>query len=393
MKEFSTVAGSGVPVIGLFSGVGGLEIGCTQAGADVRVMVDNDARCCETLRANLDFHKGLLLHENVEALSGEDLRKQAGVSKHDPLLIVGGPPCQGFSKNAYWTDPGADAAFRRARASGKKARRPKIPPTRPDERRSLVEEFWRLVVESSADAFLFENVPSIEHPRFRSYLEGLLQSAKNAKYRTNLVRANAVRYGVPQKRQRIFVLGMRGETLTAPEPTHAENRESGDFFLLRPNTAGPALAPFAGSEFFEPGEVVKGRWAQHLFEVPPGWNYKAHTAWGGHPDPSFETETRFWQFLLKLHPDLPSWTIAANPGPWTGPFHWDSRRLRIPELAALQAFPKGYQFAGNRRECVRQIGNAVPPLLAEKMAAPVIDALAGRTSTGRRRLSLARLAG
>lgn len=376
-----------VPVIGLFSGVGGLEIGCMQAGADVRLAVDNDARCCETLRANPTFHNGLILQADVETLSGADLRKEAGVSRNDPLLIVGGPPCQAFSKNAYWTDPGADAAFRRARARGRKAERPGLPPTRPDERRSLVEEFWRLVVEAAADAFLFENVPSIEHPRFRTYLEQLLRAAENAKYRTVLVRANAVQYGVPQKRQRIFVLGMRGETPTTPEPTHAESRTSGDLFLLRPKTAGPALAPFAGPQFFEKEEVVKGRWAEHLQEVPPGWNYKAHTAWGGHPDPSFETETRFWQFLLKLHPDLPSWTIAASPGPWTGPFHWESRRLRTPEMAALQAFPPGYRFVGSRRERVRQIGNAVPPLLAEKMVAPLMHALAGEARTGTRRSS------
>ena len=360
MQELCAVERIGVPVIGLFSGIGGLEIGCTKAGGDVRIAVDNDPRCCETLRANPDFHKGLILQTDVETLSGRHLRKQAGLSKGDPLLIVGGPPCQAFSKNAYWTDPGADAAFRRARARGEKGKRPGIPPTRPDERRSLVDEFWRLVFEAAADAFLFENVPSIDHPRFRTYLERLIRAAESAKYRISLVRANAVQYGVPQKRQRIFVLGMRGETPTPPDPTHAESRESSDFFLLRPNTAGPALAPFAGPEFFEPEEVVEGRWAQHLYEVPAGWNYKAHTAWGGHPDPSFETETRFWQFLLKLHPDLPSWTIAANPGPWTGPFHWDSRRLRTPELAALQAFPRGYQFVGSRRERVRQIGNAVP---------------------------------
>jgi DNA (cytosine-5)-methyltransferase 1 len=248
------------------------------------------------------------------------------------------------------------------------------------------------VVEARADAFLFENVPSIEHPRFRSYLESLISQARNEEYRVVLVRANAVEYGVPQKRQRIFVLGMRGETPAFPEPTHADSRASRDLFLPHPVTAGEAIAPYASPEFFEREEVVTGRWAQHLREVPPGWNYKAHTAWGGHPDPSFETETRFWQFLLKLHPDLPSWTIAATPGPWTGPFHWDSRRLRSPELAALQGFPAGYQFVGSRRERVKQIGNAVPPPLAKCMVAPLVAALAGQSATRRRSASPRRVA-
>ena len=102
------------------------------------------------------------------------------------------------------------------------------------------------------------------------------------------------------------------------------------------------------TSFVEPEEVVRGA-GRSTRAVPPGWNYKPHTAWAGHPNPTFVTETRFWNFLLKLSPDLPSWTIPASPGPWTGPFHWESRRLRTPELAALQGFPDGYVFAGSRR--------------------------------------------
>jgi len=82
---------------------------------------------------------------------------------------------------------------------------------------------------------------------------------------------------------------------------------------------------------------------------------------------NFKKNTRFWNFLLKLKSDLPSWTIAAQPGPWVGPFHWDNRRLRVPEIAAIQTFPKNYKFFGNRRSIQKQIGNAVPPLLGKAM--------------------------
>jgi DNA (cytosine-5)-methyltransferase 1 len=98
-------------------------------------------------------------------------------------------------------------------------------------------------------------------------------------------------------------------------------------------------------------------------------------------------ETRFWNFLLKLDPKLPSWTIPANPGPWIGPFHWESRRLRTPELAVLQGFPVDYVFAGSRRERVRQIGNAVPPPLACAAVKAVIEAMPGRAARTRGRLS------
>src|SRR5439155_25013396 len=164
---------------------------------------------------------------------------------------------------------------------------------------------------------------------------------------------------------------LRHEAPQPPLPTHSAG-DKAHLYLKRAVTAGEVLTPFADHSCFEPEEVVEGRWAKHLRSVPPGWNYKAHTAWGGHPRPTFETETRFWNFLLKLHPDLPSWTINANPGPWVGPFHWDSRRLRSPELAALQGFPHGYRFAGSRRERVRQIGNAAPPPLAAPMIRAVL---------------------
>ncbi len=361
----------GVPTVDLFAGAGGLGLGVMAAGADLRLLVDCDHIACETLRKSANHHHGTVLEADVASLTGADLRRFGGLSKRDPLLIVGGAPCQPFSKAAYWTDPGDEARYRRARARGKKVKRPTAPvKARPDPRRSLVAEFWRLVAESRADAFIFENVPSIMHPRNMPELKRLLRAAEAAGFKYTLARVNAVDFGVPQRRLRVFVLAARKVAPKVPSATHGKDRRS-------PATTGEALAPYADISFFEPEEVVSGRWAEHLRTIPPGWNYKAHTAWGGHRNPTFETETRFWSFLLKLHPDLPSWTIAANPGPWVGPFHWDSRRLRTVELAALQAFPFGYQFAGNRREKVRQIGNAVPPLLAERMVEPVLNVLNG----------------
>jgi DNA (cytosine-5)-methyltransferase 1 len=338
----------------------------------VRLAVEVDPAACATLRANAGHHTGRILQADVATLTGKALRKAAEVDRRASLVIIGGPPCQPFSKAAYWTDPGDDAAFRRARAAGQHAERPApITQARPDARRSLVEEMWRLIDESSAEAFLFENVPSLLHPRSKPVLDRLMADADAAGYGLLLVHANAVEFGVPQSRQRVFLLGVRRGMPAAPVKTHA--REAGQLLLRPPVTAGEALA-----QYHEPEEVVTGTYASHLREVPPGRNYKALTAWAGHPSPSFVAETRFWSFLLKLHPDLPSWTVAANPGPWVGPFHWESRRLRTAELAALQSFPARYVFEGKRRERVRQIGNAVPPLLARALIEPLLATLTGR---------------
>ncbi|MBJ7440313.1 MAG: DNA cytosine methyltransferase [Sphingopyxis sp.] len=359
-----------MPVIDLFAGAGGLSIGATDAGCKVHACVELDAVACKTLRANASYH-GAVLEADVAAITGLDLRQAGGLAPSDPLIVVGGAPCQPFSKAAYWVEDGEESRYRRARAAGIAMEKPAAPTeARADARRTLVEEFWRLIFESNADGFVFENVPSIKHPRNKPVLDGFRHAAEAAGYNVTQVTANAAEYGVAQTRERVFLLGAKRGTPAAPEASHTLKNEVGRKAAV---TAGQALEGFDRPQYFEPEELIVGRWAEHLRTVPPGSNYKAHTAWAGHPNPTFEAETRFWNFLLKLSPDRPSWTIAASPGPWTGPFHWANRRLRSVEMAALQGFPEGYTLVGSRRERVRQLGNAVPPPLARRMVEAVLE--------------------
>ena len=96
----------------------------------------------------------------------------------------------------------------------------------------------------------------------------------------------------------------------------------------------------------------------------------------------------WWSFLLKLDPDRPSPTIQAQPGPNVGPFHWENRRLRVPELRRLFTFPDDFAFVGKRSSVQSQLGNAVPPLLARRVAEAVgsrllaVDRPVGRASVG-----------
>ena len=365
-----------LPVIDLFAGAGGLGLGAQQAGVDLRLSVDSDLYSCQTMAANPGLHMGRAVAGDVTALDGKQLRLEAGLRASEDLIVIGGAPCQPFSKAAYWIDKGDEAAYRRARSRGEAALRPSETPTaRPDSRRTLVHEFLRLVVETGAAGFVFENVPSILHPRNKHVFEALRADAEAAGYFTRTVIATATDYGAAQARQRVFLLGSLESTPEQPEPTHAAN--PGDN-LERWKTAGDVLAEVDPSHIARDDASaleVKGRWADHLKSIPPGMNYKFHSAWAGHPNPTFEAESRYWNFLLKLSPDRPSWTIPASPGPWTGPFHWDSRRLSIAELAALQAFPTGYEFVGPRREQVRQIGNAVPSVMAKAMVSSVLSSV------------------
>ncbi len=366
--------GSSPPVIDLFAGAGGFSEAVALIGGDVRLSVEVDPVACVTLKENAQ--PGHSVQEaDVTECSGRELRESAGLAKTDPLVIVGGAPCQPFSKAAFWVEAGDDAAWRRDRALGIARAKPPTPSiARPDERRSLIEHYSRLVSESKADGFVFENVPAIQSPRNRPIIQRLIAEAADSGYKTVTVKALASDFGVAQHRERVFVLGSKRRTPEVPEPTH-DGRGLGARNRLPAVSTGEALELFGSDNFFEPEEVVAGKWADHLRVIPPGWNYKFHTEWANHPNPTFITEQRFWNFLLVLDPSKPSWTIPANPGPWVGPFHWDHRRLRTPELAALQGFPPGYHFAGNRRERVRQIGNAVPAPLAAPMVSSVFQSL------------------
>jgi DNA (cytosine-5)-methyltransferase 1 len=367
-----------IPTIDLFAGAGGIGIGAHMAGGNLLLSLEINELCCDTLVNNSDAHPGRVITGDVDTYCGQELRELAGLSGADTLVIIGGPPCQPFSKASYWTDPGADSRYRQARAKGIEVDKPiPILNAKEDERRNLVDVFLNRVIEANADGFLMENVASILHPRNMCIVNEFIQKAEHHGFKCNLIKANAADYGVPQVRQRVFVLAAKSKQPLAPMPTHSDQSIDGQLEIDMSCyvTAGEALNDFSSDDYFEPEEIVSGKWEKEFHQIPPGMNYKALSAWAGHPNPVFVAETRFWNFLLKLSPNKPSWTIAASPGPWTGPFHWHGRRLRTVEMAALQTFPKQYRFSGTRRERVRQIGNAAPPLLVKHMIGKVYEAI------------------
>jgi len=336
--------------ISLFSGAGGLDIASFLAGVPVISSTDFDADCIETLKQNDLFgHTEILsgdLHDIDSSVFGNIVKK----SKSKKVVVIGGAPCQPFSKAGYWV--------------GNQTRRGIN-----DPRATLVDEYLRVVTDLLPDGFVFENVESLLHPTNKIIVERFLEIISEVGYKYKIVRANALDYGVSQKRKRLFIIGTKGTFKTEePKKTHCDPVLCKKTGLLPYVNVGEVIAGFEGDEYFEPYEITKGgTYHEDLCEVPPGMNYKALTAWAGYPNPKFIADKRFWSFLLKLSPDKPSWTITAQPGPWVGPFHWDNRRLRAPESAAIQTFPRGYKFYGSRRSVQKQIGNAVPPLMGKAM--------------------------
>ena len=337
--------------VSLFSGAGGLDIASVMAGVPVISSTDIDLDCIKTLKMNEKYFGNTeIIEGNLHDISS-DIFKDI-VKKKNPkrFIVIGGAPCQPFSKAGYWVTNEVRKGIN-------------------DPRATLVNEFLRVVIDMEPDGFLFENVESLLHPTNKVIVERFIEIIKEAGYDYKIIKANALEYGVPQRRKRIFIIGTKG-TFKRSEPikTHCA-ADLCQITGLKPYvTAGEAIVGYEGEQYFEEYEVTKGgTYYDDLCEVPPGMNYKALTAWAGYPNPKFVADKRFWSFLLKLSPDQPSWTICAQPGPWVGPFHWDNRRLRTPEVAAIQTFPKDYHFYGSRRSVQKQIGNAVPCLMGKAM--------------------------
>ena len=344
--------------ISLFSGAGGLDLGVEQAGFTVVAAVEPDDDAADTLEKNFHGLAGPVIREDILHVPTERILAAAGIAADErPDLLVGGPPCTPFSKSGFWLD------WKRAGHD-------------PDA--SLLQEYTRVLAEAQPRGFLLENVYALTYGNraSRPAFTRLLREIDAAGYDYRWKVLNAADYGVAQSRPRLFVIGVpKGEPCPElPTPTHGgkwERRDTGN--LARPHmTAGQALEGLATEP--EAGEEVRGKWGHLLPQIPPGENYLHLTAERGHPEPVFEWRSRYWSFLLKLSPDKPSPTIQAQPGPNVGPFHWDNRRLRVPELKRLFGYPDDFDLAGNRASIQSQLGNSVPPPVARLVARTVLDA-------------------
>lgn len=345
--------------ISLFSGAGGLDLGVEAAGFHVAAAVELDGDAADTMEKNFTGLERSVLRRNIMEMPTRELLRAAGLRRGArPDLLVGGPPCTPFSKSGFWLEWKREGL---------------------DPDASLLQAYTRVLAEARPRAFILENVYALTYRNRASSpaFERLLREIDAAGYHCRWGVLNAADYGVPQLRPRLFVVGAprRSPLPELPEPTHSgpwERRARVDLGRAHVTT-GQALAGLITTP--EREEVVRGQYGHLLPGIPPGDNYLFYTAKRGHARPSFEWRSRYWSFLLKLSPDRPSPTIQAQPGPNVGPFHWENRRLRVPELRRLFTFPDEFEFVGKRSSIQAQIGNAVPPLLAQRVGERVAAAL------------------
>lgn len=338
-----------LPAISLFSGCGGLDLGVERAGYEVCVSVEAEADACSTLRAN--FPGTAVLEGDIRSLPTSEILSAAGVGVGEAELLVGGPPCTPFSKSGYWLE------YKRKGL---------------DPNASLLDHYLRVLSEARPRKFLLENVFALAYRNHNAvWLRRLMDTFEDLGYSVERDVLLAADYGVPQRRQRLFIAGSLDGAPGFPEPTHSGPHETRRWDTSMPThvTTGDAIGAFADdASLSEPEELVGGKYGHLLPGIPPGDNYLFYTAKRGHPEPIFEWRKRYWSFLLKLDPAQPAPTIQSQPGPYVGPFHWKNRRLRLLEIKRLQTFPDDHVIVGSRRSVQVQVGNAVPPLLAEQIA-------------------------
>jgi DNA (cytosine-5)-methyltransferase 1 len=349
--------------ISLYSGIGGLDFGFEEAGFQTRVALEFDKTACQTIRLNRDWE---VIEDDINHVSSKTLLARAALSPGEADILIGGPPCQPFSKSSYWV-------------RGDSLRLD-------DPRADTLTGYLRVLRDARPKAFLLENVYGLAYQGkdegLRHLLEGIAQinHQTGTNYAVSWQVINCAAYGIPQIRERVFMIGARdGKTFRFPEPTHAPQDGSSE------NLFGPKRDPYrtawdALGDLPEPdnleGMRVAGQWGDLLPTIPEGENYLWHTSRGGGHS-LFGWRTRYWSFLLKLAKRLPSWTIQAQPGAAIGPFHWRNRRLTFQEMARLQTFPEDLKIDCGRTEMQRMVGNAVPSLIAEVLAREIRRQLLG----------------
>jgi DNA (cytosine-5)-methyltransferase 1 len=360
-------------VVSLFSGAGGLDIGLEWAGFDTAVCVEIDVDCRETLRVNRPQWK---LFENadgripgdIRSISAKELMEFAGLKKGEAALVAGGAPCQSFSN------------------IGKKEG------INCPENGNLFLEFLRIVKDVSPSAVLFENVTGITQEKHTEVIKQMRTLLEDAGYGVAHTVLNSANYGVAQRRERFFLLGIKSKRVISPAfplPTHYKSLDDWKSFTADFDSV-PVTLPASWVTLREALSRIPKNSAQRsdyalmnisdvvrerMKHIPPGKNFHVlpmemrPNCWKHGRHKGLDTFGR-----LKL--DEPSVTIrTAAYNPMKGKYIHPSsdRGLSTHEMAAIQDFPYSWEFKSASRERItlvsggRQIGNAVPPSLAHAL--------------------------
>ena len=356
------------PVVSLFSGAMGLDLGLNEAGLRVAVSQDMDKWCIETMRRNSHLAIDGDIRDLIESdPSCEFFLQASGVTREALFAVVGGPPCQPFS-----------TAGKRKGVE--------------DARGQLYQEFIKVVSALRPRFFIMENVKGLASmpcdpadKQSKPVLDTILESFKAIWYHTVHGILDAVHYGTPQFRERLVIVGSRdGEDIFLPAPTHFQRHQNP---AMRWQTLGSAIhdlqeiGPYAQ---FSPAVQ------RYLAMLGEGCNWKhlpAHVvqeAMGG----AFESGGGKVGFYRRLNRAEPSPTLVTSPiQKATMLCHpTELRPLSVREYARIQKFPDHWKFEGKTADCYRQIGNAVPTPLGCALGQMLVSVAQGNAKVNAKRM-------
>ncbi|KGE06728.1 hypothetical protein LA03_30750 [Burkholderia gladioli] len=351
--------------IDLFSGAGGLALGLKKSGFDVRAAVESNKWAAKTYRNNLGNH---LIEGDIQKLAVSELLQFAKLAPGECDLLAGGPPCQGFSVQRRGSDE--------------------------DPRNNLVLDFLRCVEEVRPRFFLMENVSGLQSKRGRPFLDAVLRKANELGYNVHQAKLEAADFGVPQLRKRVILVG---ELVDGIEPCFrfpVPEISVGEYKTVREAIADLPPPPVDGTAHSDVANHAReARLSalnlERLRHIPPGGGRNDLPEHLQLPCHRNNPSHRHVEVYGRLEWDRPSGTITARFDSFTrGRFAHpvEHRSLTLREGARLQTFPDDFRFEGNREEVAKQIGNAVPPLLAEALGNALIQAM----SNARRAVSKSR---
>jgi DNA (cytosine-5)-methyltransferase 1 len=331
-------------IVSVFSGVGGIDFGFEKAGFEIVFATDIWNKACESLKAN--FPNTEIVCDSIENIDFKKIKKKYKVIDG----LVGGPPCPPFSKSRF---------YRKEKERGIKD----------EDGFMTVSNYFRAVEELNPKFFFFENVHGFVFKPHQSALEMVERESQRLGYNIFHSVLNAADYGIPQTRQRFICVGVKKsmDHFKIPKQTHSDPDKP--IKGTKPWVNCGQILNDIDIDLPDDSKMVAGSKHKELLKlVPPGDNYLFFTKERHHPKPIFKWRSRYWSFLLKLSPERPSWTIQASHSNNMGPFHWKNRFLRIEEIKRIQSFDDSHIFIGSYKDQWRQIGNAVPPLLAYRIA-------------------------
>ncbi|GGM78201.1 DNA cytosine methyltransferase [Shewanella xiamenensis] len=386
--------------IDLFAGAGGFSLAAHNLGLDIVAAIELDAAASETYSQNIISRLGQkthLLNEDILKINPEELREKLRIEVGELSLILGGPPCQGFSSHRI-KDAGVD-----------------------DPRNQLLLRYFDFVESFSPKAFLVENVAGLFWDRHKSYLDKFIDLANRHNYKIIFCGTlNAKDYGVPQNRKRAFILGIREDvhheklifppkqTHFSPSSIHAKDRKP------QWRTASSVFEPLTNQlielyikQYFLPRTKLSADEARNLLSnLESGQPVKDDDPCKVHMQPTEKMKRRFQrtrlngsrtdagkEFELDCHANgyaghkdvygrmfihQPANTITTgcnNPSKGRFVHPWKNHGITLRHAARLQTFPDDFTFFGSTTNQAKQIGNAVPPELGKVLIETIMNGM------------------